>query len=761
MILCHESSRTGPLCASSLLFVTLLLCPFGVYAANSAETSDYVGREACAPCHKSILDRYAGSHHDRAMQPAGPDTVLGDFNGATYQYNGLTSVFFKKDGGYFVRTDGSNGELEDFRISYTLGIAPLQQYLIAFPDGRMQALGIAWDTRPREEGGQRWFHLYPGEKVDHRDLLHWTGAAQNWNFMCAECHSTGVRKNYDAQADRFATRWSEVDVSCEACHGPGSAHVAWAAAQKNDSVSSDPTKGLSVQLGLGPGTWRTDPAKRTATLAGERDTRAQIETCGRCHSRRAQISEESPFGRDLAQTHLVSLLDAPLYDADGQIRDEVYEYGSFLQSRMYMRSVACTDCHDPHSGKLHAEGNALCGRCHSPAAFDTVSHHHHPPGPGTHCINCHMRQRDYMVIHRRHDHSFRVPRPDLSTSLGSRDTCTDCHKDRSANWAAEAIVRWYGPQRARGGAFGPALAAGRRQQAGAVPMLARVIRDQQIPAIVRATALTLAGQAGEALAAITGAQLSDPDPLVRRAALEALAGWSPQRRLEVAMPLLSDPVRGVRLEAVDVLADVVATAPLTPERRRAFDAALAEYRAVQEFNADRPEAWMNLGSLDARMGQRERAETAYLRAIRMQPRFIPAYVNLADLYREMGRDVDGERILRQALVQDPGAAEVRLSLGLLQVRQKKLSEALVELGKTVELAPGMAHYAYVYAIALDSVGQRDKARECLEDAHRRFTGNREILSALVQFAAQAGDRDAATHWAMELRKLDMEAMSIR
>ncbi len=716
---------------------------------------EFIGRQACAPCHKPEIEGYAGSHHDLAMQVADAKTVLGNFDGATFEYNGLTSTFTKKKDGYYVRTDGADGKLHDFRIAYTFGIAPLQQYLIQFPDGRLQALSICWDTRPKDAGGQHWFHLYPNDKVDYRDVLHWTGPAQNWNFMCAECHSTNVRKNFDATKNRFSTSWSELDVSCEACHGPGAKHIAWAKQAKTDGSAADPMHGLPVKLSVGSGVWQFDAEHPIAQLSDARDTRAQIETCGRCHARRSQISEAYRYGEPLAQTHVVSLLDEGLYHADGQILEEVYEYGSFLQSRMYARGVTCGDCHDPHSGKLKAEGNTLCATCHRAETYDVEAHHHHPAGStGTSCIGCHMLQRNYMVVHTRHDHSFRVPRPDLAASLGTPDTCTSCHQGRTPGWAAEAIVKWYGPTRERRPFYAPALAAGRRQQAGAETLLTEVVTDNAMPALVRATAVGLLGRGGDGVAERILGNLGDADPLVRRAAVEASASWSPQRRVQAVTPLLADPIRTVRLAAVDALADVAAAAPFKDEQRKAFSAAVAEYRDVQALNADRADSWLNLGALDVRLGNPTAAEAAYQRAIRVQPDFMPSYVNLADLYRGLQRDADGEHTLRQALARQANSADVHHSLGLLLIRQKHNAEALAELGRAAELAPDVSNYAYVYAVALDGMGQPAQALRVLEQTHQRFTGDRNVLSALMQFAAKAGDNEGAARWGQELQNLD-------
>ncbi len=722
----------------------------------------YVGRTACAPCHQHAVERFTGSHHDRAMQVANERTVLGNFNNATCSYNGVISSFFKRGQEYFVRTDGPDGTLHDYRIAYTFGVDPLQQYLIEFPGGRLQALGLAWDTRPRAAGGQRWFHLYPDEKVDFRDVLHWTGPAQNWNFMCAECHSTNVKKNYHAEEDRFETRWSEMDVSCEACHGPGSHHVEWARRKQAGEVVDDPAKGLAVDLAARGGSWTFEGVSPIAHLTAARDTRVQI-VCARCHARRAQISDNYHQVQPLADTHILSLLREGLYHADGQILDEVFEYGSFLQSRMHERGVVCIDCHDAHSGRLAAEGNAVCAKCHRPGHYDTPDHHHHKAGTaGARCVSCHMLARNYMVVHTRHDHSFRVPRPDLSVTLGTPNTCSDCHKDRSAQWAADAVVKWYGPTRTRGPRYASALNAARRHEAGADQLLAGVIGDRSFPAIVRATALSdLQSPAQPAARAGVERSLQDPDAIVRRAAVSLLAEWEPQRRWSLAGPLLTDPTRTVRLEAVNALADTGSAVPLTAEQRAVFERAVTEYREVQAFNADRADAWLNLGALEVRLGNRERAEADYLHAIRLQPAFIPPYVNLADLYRQEDRNGDGDRILRQAIAIHPDNPDLHHALGLALVREKRTDAALTELAQAAQQAPESPRYAYVYAVALDSGGQPAKALRVLEQAQQRFTGDRDILIALVQLSAQNGDREAAIRWTRKLQALDSAAQSER
>lgn len=729
------------------------LAPVLLAAMLVGAPPDYVGRARCAECHADEARRYAGSHHDLAMQPATPATVLGKFDGRQLTYNGVTSTFRREGGAFIVRTDGPDGTLRDYPVAYTFGVEPLQQYLVALPDGRLQALSLCWDSRPAAAGGQRWFHLYPDEKIDFRDELHWTAPAQNWNYMCAACHSTGLRRRYDAATGRFDTQWSEIDVSCEACHGPGAAHVAWAA---RPDRAADPSRGLTVDLTPRGGAWVFGDGDAIAHLSAPRASRAQLDTCGRCHARAAQIAEEDARGQPLEQTHLLAALDPSLYHADGQVHGEVYEYGSFVQSRMHAAGVVCGDCHDPHSGALRAAGNAVCATCHRAAVYDTPAHHHHAAGSeAARCVTCHMPAHDFMVIDRRHDHSFRVPRPDLAAALGTPDVCSGCHADRTATWAADAVRQWYGPDRRRGPRFADALAAGRAHAAGAGAPLAAVVDDATQPAIARASALDLL-----APYLTSGDQprleraLRDPDPQVRRAALALLVAWEPAQRWPLGAPLLADPVRGVRLAAVDALADAAAAAP--PAQRAAFDAAVAEYRTAQMLNADRAESWLNLGALDARLGDAAAAEAAYRRAIATDPRFAPASVNLADLYRQLGRDADGERVLRQGLAhsQDP---TLHYALGLLLIRQQRRAEALAPLATAAGTAPDAPRYAYVYALALDGAGRRGDAIAALEAAHRRATGDRDILTALVSLNAQSGNTAAAQRWGAALQQLGAEA----
>lgn len=727
--------------------------------ASTRSAATFVGSAACATCHQAEALLWRTSHHDLAMAHATEKSVLGDFSEATFNYHGVQSRFFRQDGKFLVETDGPDGNLATFEIKYTFGVEPLQQYLVEFPDGRAQALPIAWDSRPKDSGGQRWFHLYPNENITHDDVLHWTKLNQNWNFMCAECHSTGVHKNYDAANDQFATTWAEISVGCEACHGQGSRHVEWAHTRNSwwpFGKQDDPAEGLLVRFDERQNImWRRDQttgnARRNFAPAL---LRKEVETCGLCHARRGQLSEDWIPGRWLSDTHAVSPLVEGLYQPDGQMQDEVYNYGPFRQSKMFAAGVTCSDCHDPHSAKLRLPGDGACLQCHAAEKYATVAHRHHEAAnPPLGCPSCHMPVRTYMVVDRRHDHSLRVPRPDLSAKLGTPNACNDCHTDNGPEWAAAAIERWHGPNRKGFQSYAEAFHAAWSERADAAALLAVVASDRNVPGFARAGALTeLATHLSASNIDLARTSLSDPDPMVRIGALDMLEAAAPDQLWSLVSPLLADASRGVRIKAAALLAAVpVARQPAAD--REAFERAAMEFVSAQRLNADRPEARVALGSFYARRDLTADAETEYRAALRLSPHDAPASINLADLYRQLGRDGDGETVLRTAIAALPEDAALHHVLGLLLVRQKRLPQALGELQRASELAPAEARYAYVYAVALNSAGRREDALAALKASLAKHPADRDTLLALTTLNRDAGDVAAALGYAEQLDRL--------
>jgi hypothetical protein len=596
----------------------------------AAPHAEFVGANACASCHSAEAASWKSSQHAFAMQDAQPGAVLGRFDSARFTGAGITSTFFRRGNRYFVNTDGEDGALHDFEIRWTFGVYPLQQYLVELTGGRTQALTVAWDARAADQGGQRWFSLTTGHGAGPQDPLHWTGRRYNWNHACADCHSTAVRKGYDERSNQFRTSFAERNVACEACHGPGSRHARWgrypAWLRKifwdDDGLKARFTERRAVS-------WAADSQSGIVHRSAPRRTDHEIDVCAQCHARRVHIADGYVAGAHLLD-YYIPVIIADMYYPDGQQKGEVYNYGSFLQSRMYAAGVTCSDCHDPHTAKLRMPGNQACIHCHVAATYDTPAHHHHlAAGPGQACASCHMPTTPYMDIDPRHDHSIRIPRPDLSEAIGVPNACNACHSDRNAHWAAAQIRAWYPTPLAAFQRFAEAFAADDRHDSSASGSLARVATDSTEPWLVRASALgRLSAHPGAIALQAARTQAHDSRPLVRLAALQIAESFGTSERLELAVPMLFDSTRALRQGAAWLLAPI-ADSLRSGDQRRAFDAAAAEFVASQHYNGDQPGSRVVLGVFFMQRGQLDRAETELRAALRLDPQMAEAETALA------------------------------------------------------------------------------------------------------------------------------------
>ena len=695
-------------------------------AADSHRVSapDFVGREQCVDCHEEATELWLNSDHDKAMDVANENTVVGDFNDAEFEHDGIVSRFYRKEGKYFVFTEGPDGEMGEFEVRYTFGFEPLQQYLVPFPGGRLQALSVAWDV-----DDQRWFDLYPDSTFSSDDWLHWTRNGQNWNGMCAECHSTNLQKNYNPEERTFDTTWSEIDVSCEACHGPGSRHVAWA--------EIDPMGRPEVE--------NFDLVVDTSVL----DNRQQVELCAPCHSRRSEIGDYDHRQVKLLENTVPSLLLEGVYHADGQILEEDYVWGSFVQSKMYHNGVRCSDCHDAHSLALHEDGNALCLQCHQADTYDAYEHHFHQkvyegqPSDGALCVKCHMPEQAFMVIDERADHSLRVPRPDLSLEIGVPNSCNQsgCHNDESVEWSVEAYTEWYG--KARKPHFGTILAAAHAGEPSAESDLHSLVENTLYPAIVRATALNaLQAYPSQQTASVMNRALNDEEALVRHSAVEGVTAETPEALVEVLAPLLFDAVRAVRIRAASRLAGV-GREYFKAYQREALDKELAEYVEAMRASLDFAAAGMNLGNLYHAQGDAQSAERYYRAAIEVDDLFFPAKINLAMLLSQQGRNDETERLLREVLEAYPEEHEASYSLGLLLVSLNRSEEALGYLARASDGMPQRARVHYNYGLLLAQMGDDPAAETALTRALDVEPRSVDYLYALIDFHYKRDHLDEA------------------
>lgn len=662
---------------------------FSTIPPDEVANATFVGSNTCAQCHQQQHKLWMGSDHERAMDYATDKTVEGDFNDTKFDYHGVTTRFFRRNGKYMVNTEGPDGKYRDYEVKYTFGVHPLQQYMVEFPDGRVQVLRESWDVR-----NKKWFFVTPPDVTNERilpgDPLHWTGIAQNWNTTCADCHSTNVHKNYDPHTNTYQTSWEEINVSCEECHGPGSVHVKLA---KRWSPFWD----RNIGYGLPP--------------LKDKFLNVQIEACAKCHSRRYQVHEDFRPGKPFMNYYEPVLLAAGLYQPDGQILDEVYEYDSFLQSKMHANHVLCSNCHDPHSLKLKFEGNRLCLQCHD-AKYDTTAHHHHAVGTsGAQCINCHMASRLYMVIDERRDHSFRIPRPDLSVTLGTSNACTNCHKkaNQTNEWAAEAIKKWYGEKPSREPHWGPAIKEGREQKPEGEQHLIDLTLRHSTPSIVKATAIDLLGNyPSSASESARREALNDADPLIRLAAVRVAPGNNGETLVASLAPLVDDPERAVRVAAATRLAQVPPQllGRLTDSQRKAYERAMVEFRKSQELALDHAGAHLSLAAFDRQHNRVEEAIQHLVEAIKLEPYLAGPRGELASLMDELHDDPSEIRRLRAAeanLVERdaslaPDNADIFYRLGLLRYKLDQFDLAEKALRTASDKSP--RNYEYLMALAL-------------------------------------------------------------
>lgn len=703
-------------------------------AAPTAPAGDFVSTAICQGCHAEEVEAWTGSHHDWALKLPTEETVKGDFSDVTFTHFGEVSRFFKDGDAFMVTTTGPDGTPQTFPVKYVVGIEPLQQYLLETEPGRLQSLSIAWDRQ-----GEKWYHLYPDQVIEPKDGLHWTGVYQNWNSRCADCHSTGFEKNYDTATNRFQSTWQEMNVACESCHGAGSGHVAWAKEYETEiqNVVPDPYAGTPASLSP------TSP-------------HAVSGMCAACHSRREPLSATSrdPHSDFHNDFNLATLRDG-LYFPDGQILDEVYVYGSFAQSKMHAKGVTCTNCHEPHSLKLVAEGNALCATCHNPngnpdftslprKTYDAPSHHFHEGGTeGAQCVSCHMPERTFMGVDPRRDHSFKVPRPDLSDKTGAPNACIGCHEGESNAWAGKEIAKrfpngqWGQPH------FSQAFAGARAGDGRVIPALIEIARDSNVAPIIRASALDLLTQLDAPRAAVLARpSLTDASPIVRKAAILSQAAASNADKATVLEPLLGDPIRSVRLAAGRLLAGAPSMHIQAGSRERlreVWKALLESYLAT----ADYPEGHMKMAGFGYAVNNVRGVEQAFKQAISFDSKLGSAWMSLGRLYLLTGQPDRAIDIWKQGLETAGDDAGIYLQLARIRRERSEFPTALKAMEKALVLLPDDAVVRTEAAQLYTQAGQPSRGAALMADALKLAPHNPHVQAAAIRYAFNVQDIAAA------------------
>lgn len=718
--------------ALKLLCVCLLWSGATAHAQANTQ-SDYVGAETCKNCHEQAYQQWQTSDHFKAMAEATEKTVLGNFNNHSVNFHAIKTRFYTQEKHYFVDTLGADNKTHTFRVDYVFGHFPLQQYLVDKGDGHYQALNIAWDSRTKSDGGQRWYHLQPDEKMTAENPFFWTGHFQNWNSRCGECHTTNFQKNYDSNTHQYNTQWTDINVACEACHGPGKKHVDLANAQQLSQTNTG-----FLTSAEEPIKWQFEKNDPIANPIGKKSDR-HIDMCGGCHSRRLPIAETHTQGK-YHDKYRLTLLEESLYFDDGQIQDEVFVLGSFLQSKMHHAGVSCNNCHNPHTGKTLTQDNNLCAQCHQPTTYDTQKHHGHPlKSEGALCVNCHMPTRTYMQVDDRRDHQFTIPNPALSQLTNAPNACTGCHDDQDNSWAIKSLESW--GKTLSDKHWSRVMAKSRQLDTLAFDILSKAAEDESLAAITRATLIhQLRGYPPQLAQKAAAKHLKNPDPLIRRAAVAVIANAEPQTRWQMLSPLFKDTHQSVRFELATAMADLIFQLP--ENMRTKIQSLIDEYRQSLEVTADFPSSQVAIANLENQLEHPEKAKAAYEKALKISPSHIPALLNLADTYRASGEIEKEFALLKQAMTLIPESGAVRHSYGLYLIRHQRYTQALPHLKLATEALDAQPRFAYVYAVALDHNQKTGAAIAALQKANQRWPNQFDLLSTLVMYLDKTGKTDA-------------------
>jgi predicted CXXCH cytochrome family protein len=646
------------LCATAVVYAQSYPSTSSGQAAASTSSNGYVGSQACARCHDGEYDSWRKTLHVQMTKPIAEARVEGDFRPGTHleQY-GRAYTMDSKDGRYTVSISRGGGPAEKFQVDYTLGARRFQGYLSTLPDGRIYVLPIFWHNESKR--WLDWKEIAPVPDHPTADLR------QIWNITCVNCHATNLARNFNRKSRTYATTWTEMGIGCEGCHGPGADHVAVADAWDKDPVHA-PAKPTAAELRI------FSPAKATP--------RQTFDACGYCHGNKNNTFFGFKPGDRFEDYALPFLMSEPIPANDPQ--GEFWPDGrpsrfnrpqALTVSGCFQRGEAtCTNCHRMHGpenahmlkvavdmpdGRRTRESDGLCVQCHKALANDTSHTHHAADSQGSRCIECHMSDVNWRLITRRRDHTFQAPVPELTSRYGVPNACTTCHEDKSPEWAASTMDRWYGNNERRLAtvAMSDAMYAAAAGDASALPDVARLAGDRTHGSLIRASAAEFAGQllargstssprashSTPVVNALIGAA-NDPEPSVRAVAVTALGSIVDDRTTVVIAAHVTDAARVVRVRAAEALLDR-GIVRLDGAAGAALERAQAEWaESLRTFN-DVARDQTALGRLELARGRTAEAADALDNAVALDPTQARPHVYLGVLAARAGRYDDAIR----------------------------------------------------------------------------------------------------------------------
>ncbi len=690
---------------------------------NSANS--FIGDQQCKNCHAPEYKAWAGSGHFKAMLPANDSTVAGDFNNKKLVANGISSRFFKKNGKFYINTEGEDGPNQDFEIRYTFGYYPLQQYLVEFPGGRMQSTRASWDVK-----NKKWFYQYPGQKIPAHNWFHWTANAANWNTMCSSCHSTNLQKNYNSDSDVYHTTFTNINVSCETCHGPGKLHIEY-------------INGENYRNG-------NKIAGSMILLKRKGEKIAEIDACAVCHARRTELVPTPKPGAPLLDNYIPEIPTTEHFYSDGQANDEDYNYTSFTESKMFRQGVRCSNCHEPHQATLKFIGNSLCTQCHA-KTYDSYAHTFHTIGTqGSECKNCHMPGKFYMGNDYRYDHTFRVPRPDLSVIYGTPNACNNCHQEKTAQWAADAVKKSYGPDRKYH--FAEDLIPGSILDKNSEAHLTKLLKDTSVPDMIKAASASYLGniQTGNSLDALLGC-LNMADAQIRYRALIALNNFPPEKWIYAAGPLLQDSIRAVRIAAAELYLPVPAS-QVPAEYNNDFLKAKSELESYTLYQSDFAIGNVMIGDFYFKQNEYTNAAKYYRRGLKKDSLMNYARLNLSVVYNLSKQNDKALQVLKDAEKVDPNNERIYFNLALLYNEMGNPGDAAKSLARAVELKSLNPRVYYNYGLLLQQSGKIKQAIEMYKKGLKIVPADESLNYTLALLLVQIGSIEEARIPAAVLKK---------
>ncbi len=691
------------------IFKVLLVISFSVVAFPSSANDD------CQSCHQQETADWQQSHHANAMAVANEENVLANFDNVTAKHFSQTAFFYKKNNQFLIDLT-ENKVKKTYTVSYVFGFTPLQQYLIEVEKGQYQVFPFAWDSRSLEDGGQRWYANYEKEDVAPNDRLHWLQPLQNWNGMCADCHSDNLKRNYNIEKETFDTHFTNINVGCASCHS---------------NISDDhKEKKYNKSNKVGPSDmshWQFVGDDKIASWQGEKRDNSFMEGCYACHSLRSPLTDGFDNSTEFLDQFSPSFIEPNLYYPDGQIKEEVYVFGSFKQSKMYAAGVNCIDCHDKHSMKVKTKTNGLCLQCHSATEYETKTHHRHEDNSaGAQCVNCHMPTKRYMGVDDRRDHSFKIPRPDISIKYDTPNACVECHTDQTNVWAKDTLEQWHGKA--------PELSIAEHtmlelRSLNSVPFNAHMntINNLSLNEIDRASAIAFLANSGVELNnSIVESWVNSPFPLVRLAIARIGFLLPEMERLKSYKQLLNDKFKAVRVAAAQNL-----SSQQRPSNE--LSQAIVELAHSNNVNSWRGEGNLNQSILALNKQDVNAAIKSLEKAISVDPYFDVSYVNLADIYFRLGQTDKMQQTIDKGLIAVPISAPLNFTHGMALIRAGEKHKAVQSFKTAMELDNTNEQYAYLYFLALDNVGLTAQAVEELQASLKHYNNSNRLRELAMGF----------------------------